>query len=176
MVRSIVLEMERTTPDTAEESPRERSIELDQAICRERPSTNPWLRASFETTLLSRASTRERRFTIYPTSTRGFSSQVLPAVMPTWKQPQADRDHRVGDEERRFHASSPSTSGKTNEKPSYIQTRQQSVQHCNIALLGFHNHQAADRELTNQHPVTENGPKTWLENSQQRNEMPRRVY
>jgi len=35
--------------------------------------------------------------------------------------------HRVGDEERRFHASSPSTSGKTNEKPSYIQTRQQSV-------------------------------------------------
>ena len=36
--------------------------------------------------------------------------------------------HRVGDEERRFHASSPSTSGKTNEKPSYIQTRQQSVQ------------------------------------------------
>ena len=31
---------------------------------------------------------------------------------------------RVGDEERRFHASSPSTSGKTHEKPSYIQIRQ----------------------------------------------------
>ena len=43
--------------------------------------------------------------------------------------------HRVGDEERRFHASSPSTSGKTNEKPSYIQTRQQSVQPCTLRFF-----------------------------------------